>query len=103
MASESYSYIREDRSKCGPMNSIRAGELSVFTRVDCKAKYLLVRIIQFSYMQGSKRERQYSSEFVDLIKNTYKNEGVLANRFQGTRGAEEPLENVVSFKLMNEI
>ena len=54
-------------------------------------------------MQGSKREHQYSSDFVGLIKNTYKNVGVLANRFQGTRGAEEALENVVSFKLMNEI
>ncbi len=92
-----------DMQKCGPMDCVRAGELCVFRRVDCKDKYLLGRIIQFSYMQGSKRERQYSSDFVDLTKNTYKDVGVLANWFQGTRIAEEDLENVVSFKPMNEI
>ena len=84
--------------KCGPMQCVRAGDLCVFIRIDCAEKCLVGRIIQFSYMQGNKRERQYSADFVDLTKATYKNIGVFANWFQGTRISQDRRVDVVEFK-----
>ena len=49
-------------------------------------------------MQGNKRERQYSADFVDLTKATYKNIGVFANWFQGTRISQDRRVDVVEFK-----
>ena len=54
-------------------------------------------------MQGNKRDRQYSSDFVDLTKALYKKVGVFANWFQGTRTAEERSENVVVFKPLSHV
>ena len=68
-----------------------------FSRVDCKEKCLTGRIVQFSYMKGSKKERQYSSVFVDLTKESYKNIGVFANCFQGTRNPAERENSTVTF------
>ena len=73
------------------------GDLCIFTRVDCE-KCLLGRIIQFSYLTGAKKERQYSSNFVDLTKESYKSIGVYANWFQGTRALNNQDFNKVSFK-----
>ena len=36
-------------------------------------------IVQFSYLNFTKRERQYSSDYVDLNKVSYKNIGVCSN------------------------
>ena len=63
-------------------------------------KCLLGRIIQFSYLTGAKKERQYSSNFVDLSKESYKSIGVYANWFQGTRALNNQDANEVSFKLL---
>ena len=88
----------------GPQKSVRCGDLCFFSRVDCE-KCLVGRVIQFSYLTGSKKERQYSSDYVDLTKDSHKNIGVLANWFQGTRAVSgnntsgglitfKPIENV---------
>ena len=85
-----------DINKCGPMKCVQAGNLCVFSRVDCKEKCLIGRIVQFAYTKGSKKERQYSSDFVDLTKKSYKNIGVFANWFQGTCDPEEQENNTVT-------
>ena len=61
---------------------VRAGELCVFSRVDSEERLLLGRVIQFSYMYGNKRERQYTSNYVDLSKDSKTNIGVLCNLYQ---------------------
>lgn len=81
----------------GPQTSVKSGVLCIFTRVDCE-ECLLGRIIQFSYLAGSKKERQYSSDFVDLPKESYKSIGVYANWFQGTRALDNQVASTVSFK-----
>ena len=40
--------------ECDPQENVRAGDLCIFNRVDIEHKCLLGRIIQFSYLQGSK-------------------------------------------------
>lgn len=81
----------------GPQTSVKSGDLCIFTRVDCE-KCLLGRIIQFSYLAGNKKDRQYSSDFVDLSKESCKSIGVYANWFQGTRALENQVAGTVSFK-----
>ena len=51
--------------ECGPQKNVRAGDLCIFIRVDSQDKCLLGRIIQFSYLQCTKRDRQYSSDYVE--------------------------------------
>ena len=75
-----------------------------FSRVDCE-KCLVGRVVQCSYLTGSKKQRQYSSDYVDLTKDSCKNIGVLTNWFQGTQAVSgskasgglvpfKPIENV---------
>lgn len=92
-----------DLDKCGRVNCVQAGDLCVFNRVDCQGKCLVGRIIQFSYMEGNKKERQYSSNYVDLSKKSYKNVGVLANWYQGTRISEERSKSIVDFKPLGQL
>ena len=59
--------------------SVRSGDLCVFKRVDRKKpKYLLGRVVQFSYLSGSKRDRQYTSTYVDMTKENFKTIGAFA-------------------------
>ena len=99
----SHTFSGLDLDKCGPMKSVWAGDLCVFTRVDSQEKCLVGQIIQFSYMKGNKREQQYSSDYVDLSKDFYKYIGVFANWFQGTRISEERLKRVVDFKPLDNV
>ena len=84
-------------NRTGSQDSVKLGDLCIFTGVDCE-KCLLGRIIQFSYLTGAKKERQYSSNFVVLSKESYKSIGVYANCFQGTRALNNQDANEVSFK-----
>ncbi len=65
--------------------TVRAGDLCIFRRVNRKDKCLLGRIVRFSYLSGTKRNRQYSSDYVDMTKPSHVSIGVLANWFQGTK------------------
>ncbi len=71
--------------------TVRAGDLCIFRRVDRKNKCLLGRIVQFSYLSGTKRNRQYSSDYVDMTKPSHFSIGVLANWFQGTKTVDRQL------------
>ena len=41
--------------------------------------------MQFSYLEGSKRDREYSSSYVDTSKNKFQSIGVLTNLFQAVK------------------
>ena len=62
---------------------VRSGDLCFF-RVQHSTNILIGRIIQFSYLEGSKKERQYSSTYVDMSLESFHNIGVFANWYQGT-------------------
>ena len=56
-----------------------AGDLCLFKTVDDEEKYIIGRVIQFSYLRGSKREREYSSNYCDISKQSHNNIGTFAN------------------------
>ncbi|CAB3986305.1 Hypothetical predicted protein [Paramuricea clavata] len=95
--SEQPSHIFSGTEKTGPQNSVKSGDLAVLTRFDCE-KGLLGRIFQFSYLTGRKKDCQYSSNFVDLLKESYKNIGVYANWFEETQALDNQATSKVSFK-----
>jgi len=76
--------------------TVNCGDLCIFNRVNDSSKCLVGRITQLSYLTGNKRERQYSSELVDMEKPSFKAIGVFANWFQGLTYAEG--EDMVKFK-----
>ena len=80
----------------GQQDTVKCGDLCVFNRVDDWSKCLIGRITQFSYLAGNKRERQYSSDFVDMTKPSFKTIGVFANWFEGTN--YEEIADTVKFK-----
>ena len=56
----------------------KVGDFAIFKRFD-NDKFLIGKIVQFSYLDGKKRDRQYSSNFVDVSKDSYKSIGVFAD------------------------
>ena len=59
-----------------------------FKRVDCK-KCLIGRVVQFSYLTGNKRQRQFSNNFINLSKDSVKNITVLANWFSAVSQSDD--------------
>ena len=59
---------------------VTSGDLCVFRRVDDDQKLLIGRIVQFSYLTGTKRQQEYSSMYVDLTKD-HSGIGAFANWF----------------------
>ena len=76
----------------GPQTKISSGDLCVFKRIDSD-KNLVGRVIQFSYLEGSKKQRQYSSSYVDMSIESHKNIGVFANWY-GISAVDEDLGKV---------
>ena len=72
-------------------NYLYCGNLSIFKRVDNDSRYLVGRAVQFSYLEGSKKERQYSSSYVDLSKESSKNIGVFCNWYHVSHNDNEKL------------
>ena len=64
-----------------PANCVMAGDLCLFKSVDNEEKYVLGRIIQFSYLRGNKREREYSSNYCDMTIESRNDIGTFANWF----------------------
>jgi len=48
--------------------------------VDCN-KCLICRVVQFTYLTGNKRQRQFSNNFVDFSKDSVNNIGIFVNWF----------------------
>ena len=72
-------------------NHLYCGSLCIFKRIDDDKRYLVGRAVQFSYLKGSKKERQYSSSYVDFSKDSYKNIGVFCNWYQVSYNDDEKL------------
>ena len=81
-------------SASGQQQKVCSGDLCIFRRVDSE-KPLVGRVIQFSYLEGSKRSREYSSLYVDTTKERVTNIGVLANWYQAV--SRTSLDELVSF------
>ena len=62
-----------------PANCVRAGDLCLFKSLDNEEKYVLGRIIQFSYLCGNKRVREYSSNYCDMTIESHNDIGTFAN------------------------
>ena len=62
---------------------VTSGDLCVFRRVDDDQKLLVGRIFQFSYLNGTKRQQEYSSMYEDLTKD-HSGIGTFANWFAVT-------------------
>ena len=60
---------------------IHIGDLILIRVIDNSGKVLLGRVVQFSYLQGTKSSRRYSSTYVDTSKDSYKTIGVYANYY----------------------
>ena len=93
-------FTGETRNVSGD-NVVSSGELCVFKRIDCP-NYLLGRIVQFSYLQGKKRQRQFSGQTVELQKESCKNIGVFANWYSAVHpGMRDKVEfSVLSRSLL---
>ena len=72
--------------------------MCLLKRVDDPSKLLLERLVQFSYLKGKKRARQYSSDYVDMTKASCKTVGSFSNWFQGPKLKNVGRENSVDFK-----
>ena len=84
-------------------SSVHSGDLcGVFERID-KKKEVIGRVIQFSYLDGSKRDRQYSSNYVDLTKNNYKTIGVFANWYIGVYSDSSNADQVLPFRPLEDV
>ena len=82
-------------SESGSQDIIYSGDLCVFLRID-STKHLLGRVVQFSYLEGSKRAREYSGLYVDITKKSITSIGVLANYYFGV--SEPSTDTWVAFK-----
>ena len=75
------------RSQQDVSSSIASGDLCIFKRIDC-SECLVGRVVQFSYLLGTKKQRQFSNESVDLEKDSARNIGIYANWFYGVKPSE---------------
>ena len=80
---------------------VNVGDLCVFRQADSE-KVLLGRIIQYSYLEGNKRERQYSSNFVDMSIDSFCKIGAYANYFAVVE-SEEEINDVVPFESLESV
>ena len=82
----------------GMDTSVRSGNLCVFKRVDRKKnKYLLGRVVHFSYLSGSKRDRHYTSTYVDMTKEIFKTIGAFVNWYIGVYSDASHMDQVLPF------
>lgn len=82
-------------SSASRQDIVNSGELCVFKRCN-SPKHLLGRVIQFSYLKGSKKSQQYSGTFVDTTKESFTSIGVLANYYYGV--SDSSTDSYVAFK-----
>ena len=83
-------------------NCVQSGDLCIFRRVD-NCKNLIGRVIQFSYLDGSKRDQQYTSIYVDMSKDSFRTIGCFANWYSGVYDITSTSNsaNILPFKPLN--
>ena len=61
------SHIHDARNNAVyPENHLKTCDLCMFRKVDDSSKFGIGRLLQFSYMHGSKKGREFSSDYVDF-------------------------------------
>ena len=60
-------------------------------------KYLLGRVVQFSFLSGSKRDRHYTSTCVDMTKESFKTIGAFANWYIGVYSDSSHVDQFLPF------
>ena len=60
---------------------VSSGDLCIFRRIDDTNKLFIGRVVQFSYLKGTKRQQEYSGIYVDLSSKDFKSIGEFANWF----------------------
>ena len=82
-----------------PENHLKTCDLCLFWRVEDLSKFAVGRVLQFSYMHGSKKGREFSSDYVDF--DTSKTElsemGAFCNWYIG-----EEVGDFIGFKLTHD-
>ena len=74
-------------NKMCPVAEEVSGDLCIFKQIDC-SECLVGRVVQFSYLLGTKKQRQFSNGSVDLEKDSASNIGIYANWFYGVKPSE---------------
>ena len=82
----SHLFSTTDSSLSQTSSIIHIGDLCLFRQID-NERVLLGRVVQFSYLTGTKKEREFSGSYVDMSNESYKGIGVYANWF-ARRGSE---------------
>ena len=59
--------------------TVTSGDLCIFRQIDTDDRILVGRMIQFTYLSGTKRQQEYSGMYVDLSEPSYKTIGVFGN------------------------
>ena len=77
----SHLFNKDVSNGCNNEGKVNSGDLCFFRRMDSD-KVLIGRVVQFSYLEGSKKQREYSSLYVDLTLDSYTCIGAFANWFQ---------------------
>ena len=90
-----FSGIEYVASESSRQDFVHSGDLCVFERID-STKHLVGQMVQFSYLEGTKKSREYSSLFVDTTKESINSIGVLANYYIGV--SKLSTDSIVSFK-----
>ena len=67
---------------------------------DLSGKLVLARVVQFSYLEGSKASRRYSSSYVDTSKISYKTVGVYAHYYALK---DEKISDLIPFEPLESI
>ena len=60
-------------------------------------KYLLGRVVHFSYLSGSKLDRHYTSTYVDMTKEIFKTIGAFVNWYIGVYSDASHMDQVLPF------
>ena len=67
---------------------VKIGDTCIFKRLDTE-KYLTGKFVQFSHLMGNKHERQYSSNYIDMSKDSFKSIGTFVNWVMARSGAND--------------
>ena len=96
----SHLFSSTSNSKICSSTNVQINSLCFFRRID-NDEIILGRVVQFSYLQGSKKQREYSSSYVDTTLQSFKDIGVFANWFGRKKESTstdfilfEPVDNI---------
>ena len=76
-----------------PETCVQTGDLCLFSNTFSPGSYILGRLVQFSYLYGTKKQREYLSNYCDLTKESCNDIGAFVNWFLPTDSVESDGSN----------